>query len=596
MTTDMKYHYISRNIFLAALGICIMNACDLDQFPQDSLAPENTFRTETELKYYINGLLPMMTSYVESGIIETADNGIRPELPNYMTGKRSSKVSAGSWSWTNLRKINIFFQYSHNCEDADIRAEYEGMAHCLRAWFYYDKLKTFGGVPWYDSVVPDSGPELYKPRDSRDFIAEKILEEIDIAVRDCPEEKKLNEITKWTALALKSRFCLFEGTFRKYHGLQNADMYLEECVEACEELMTSGYTIDNTGGKNYAYRDLFAQPATSDASMTEVILARSYSIPLGVRHNTNYTIINVSGQQLGLNKTLVDSYLMANGERFTEQPGYKTMTLAEECENRDPRLKQTIRTPGFIRVGATATSVEDMQDAMIVSRGYMPIKYLQSAEHDAQTQNDNDIIAYRYAEVLLNFAEAKAELGSLSQQDINRSIKLIRDRVGMPNLILEDAKSNPDPYMEAQYPDVSGNNKGVILEIRRERRIELVMEGLRYDDIMRWKAGRLFLEPFRGAYVPEVTTSIGYSLSASNPDATDFWFYTTGNKPAEATDGNSLEIGKNVFLDNSSSGNMILSNHGTKVWDEDKDYLAPIPSEELTKNPALEQNPGWDRP
>ena len=164
----MKYHYISRNIFLAALGICIMNACDLDQFPQDSLAPENTFRTETELKYYINGLLPMMTSYVESGIIETADNGIRPELPNYMTGKRSSKVSAGSWSWTNLRKINIFFQYSHNCEDADIRAEYEGMAHCLRAWFYYDKLKTFGGVPWYDSVVPDSGPELYKPRDSRE--------------------------------------------------------------------------------------------------------------------------------------------------------------------------------------------------------------------------------------------------------------------------------------------------------------------------------------------------------------------------------------------------------------------------------------------
>lgn len=588
----MKTNYIHK-IFLVVIASMTLGSCDLDQFPQDVLSPENTFKTETELKYYINGLLPMMSSYVEGSILEKADNGVYPELPDYMTGKRSSKVSAGSWNWTNLRKINVFFQYSSNCTDKVVREKYEGIAHCLRAYFYYDKLKTFGGVPWYEDVLPDSGPELYKARDTRDFIAEKILEEIDMAIKMAPDEIKLNEVTRWTALAVKSRFCLFEGTFRKYHGLDNAEKYLEECVKASEELMESGkYSIDNTGGKNVAYRDLFAQPATGDASTTEVILARSYSIGLGIRHNTNYTINNISGKQMGLNKTLIDSYLMTDGTRFTDIAGYEKMTLVEECKNRDPRLAQTIRTPNFIRVGATAPDIENMRKAMIYARGYMPIKYLQSAAHDAQTQNDNDIIAYRYAEVLLNFAEAKAELGTLTQTDLNNSIKLIRQRVGMPNLIMADANSSPCPYMAAQYPNVEGTNKGVILEIRRERRIELVMEGLRYDDVMRYKAGHLFVEPFKGAYVPKVTTYLGYSLTTD--DNNDFWFYTAGNKPAGAVDANSLEIGKNVFQNN--EGYIILSNHGQKVWDEAKDYLAPIPSDELVKNKNLEQNPNWDRP
>ena len=316
-----------------------------------------------------------------------------------------------------------------------------------------------------------------------------------------------------------------------------------------------------------------------------------------MKHGTNYQINNISGKQMGLDKALINSYLMKDGSRFTSIPGYETMTIVEECMDRDPRLAQTIRTPKFIRVGATADKVGLMQDAIKISTtGYMPIKYVQDETHDAQTQNDNDIIAFRYAEVLLNYAEAKAELGILSQNDINISIKLIRDRVGMPNLDKAKANADPDPFLADQYPNVTGDNKGVILEIRRERRIELVMEGLRYDDLMRWKAGALMTRPFVGIYVPEVKGVIGYSLKDMNEnnwsaEKGNFFFYESGYEPPKAN--NALEVGKSIFLTEGNKGNKYISSHGPKTWDESKDYLAPIPKEEILINENLKQNPNW---
>ena len=585
-------------LFACCVAVFTLAACDLDQVPQSVQSPENSFKTETELQYYINGITPILSSGVESDIFEKADNGVFPSLPDALTGKRSATQSAGSWSWTNLRKINIFLKYSSNCPDEEVRIKYDAITRCLRAYFYYDKLKTFGGVPWYDTVLESSDEELYKPRDSRDFVAEKILDDLNFAILHAPTAVKLNECTKWTALAIKSRFCLFEGTFRKYHGLENADFWLEECVKASSELMKANvYSIDKTGGPTVAYRDLFAQPETGDASTTEVILARSYSIGLGVKHGTNYKINNISGQQMGLDKALINSYLMKDGSSFTSKPGYDKMTIVEECMDRDPRLAQTIRTPKFVRVGATSDKVKLMQDAIKTSTtGYMPIKYVQDETHDAQTQNDNDIIAFRYAEVLLNFAEAKAELGMLSQTDINNSIKHLRDRVGMPNLNKETANKNPDPFLEDQYPAVQGDNKGVILEIRRERRIELVMEGLRYDDLMRWKAGELMTRQFKGIYVPEVSGVIGYSLkdmSDKNWSATEgnFFFYEGDATPPKKD--NSLKVGESVFLTEGMSGNKYVSSHGVKTWDEERDYLAPIPKEQILINGNLKQNPKW---
>ena len=466
----MKSKYLS----IAVLSALALASCNLDQLPKSELSPENSFSTENELKLYINGLLPQMTGSTS----ETADNGIRTTLPDYMTGVRSSTISAGSWSWGNLRKINIFFKYSPNCKDDNVRVKYEAMAHFLRAKFYYEKLKTFGGVPWYDIVLDDNSPELYNPRDSRDFIADKILEDLDIAILSLPQTKSINTITLWSALALKSRFCLFEGTFRKYHGLDGADRFLEQCVAASEELMASGkFSIDMTGGPSTAYRDLFAQPVTNDASPIEVINAQAYNFSLGVKHGFNYALTNPAGNKMGFEKTFVNSYLMADGSRFTDRPGFATMTFGEEFQGRDPRMAQTIAGPGFTRVGENEAVTENLTNAVTHSvTGYMPIKYYAGSLADAQNSNENDVIIYRYAEVLLNYAEAKAELGTLTQDDLDLSVKLIRDRVAMPGIDLDEANRNPDPYLAAMYPAVQGGNKGVILEIRRERRVELAME------------------------------------------------------------------------------------------------------------------------
>jgi len=117
----------------------------------------------------------------------------------------------------------------------------------------------------------------------------------------------------------------------------------------------------------------------------------------------------------------------------------------------------------------------------------------------------NDLPLFRSAEVYLNFAEAKAELGTLTQSDLDKSIKLLRDRVGMQNIDLAAANASPDPYLMAEetgYPNVNGENLGVILEIRRERTIELFDEKFRFYDLIRWKNGQAITHKFLGMYFP----------------------------------------------------------------------------------------------
>lgn len=579
------------NLYIASLASSLLLvSCDIEQLPQSDLTPETSFKTENELRLYVNGLMPMMTGVTS----ETADNGIQITLPTYMTGLRSSTIDAGNWSWINLRKINILFKYSGNCPDEKVRGKYEAMCHFLRAKFYYDKLKTFGDVPYYDKVLEDDDPDLYKARDPREYVAQHILEDLsDEVVAMLPTGKSLNTITQSTALALKSRFCLFEGTFRKYHGIEGGEYYLQQCVEASERLIGSGlYKIDKTGGPQVAYRDLFAQPLTGDASDVEVIMAQAYSFALGVKHGFNYNVQNPSGTRVGFEKRFVNSYLMADGSRFTDLPDYDKKTFVQEFANRDPRMKQTMRGPGFTRVGETTTDVGDLVKAISHSvTGYMPIKYFTDKVADAQNSNENDIVIYRYAEVLLNLAEAKAELGTLSQQDLDRTVKLIRERVDMPGLDMNTANTNPCTYLAAQYPLVSGSNKGVILEIRRERRIEMAMEGLRYDDIMRWKAGHLFVPQFLGVYFPGTG---GVDLDGDGKN--DIYLYTGSKPPTPLLKGaQPIKIGSEIFLSGETSGNLVVNTDKTKMWNEDRDYLAPIPLTSIVINPNLKQNPGWEK-
>ncbi|MDR1723458.1 MAG: RagB/SusD family nutrient uptake outer membrane protein [Tannerella sp.] len=580
---------MKKYIFITGIAIAsfAFQSCDdtvLDEFPQDRLSSETFFRTEQDLKLYTNSLLSQLDA---SPFGSEPDNLIGTTFSEEVRGIRDPSTTGG-WNWGNLRSVNYFLDNSYKCQDAAIRVKYEGIARWFRANFYFYMVKRFGDVPWYSHVLGETDNEqLYKGRDPRALVMDSVLADINFAVANCPTDKKTYEITKWTALALKSRICLFEGIFRKYHGISGSEKFIDEAISAGDELINSGqYSIYNGSGPDVAYRDLFT---SIDAISQEMILAKGYSVYYNITHWTNSQTLAASLGQNGLEKQLIDSYLMDDGSRFTDIPDYDKKIFVEEMVGRDKRLSQTIRGLGYKRIGGNEVLAPQFG---YTTTGYHPIKYVCSSQYDNRN-NENDLPILRYAEVLLNTAEAKAEKGTLTQADIDRTIKLIRARVAMPNLDMAAANADPDPFLAAQYPLVTGANKGVILEIRRERRVELVQEEQRYPDLMRWKAGKQLERLSRGMYFPGPGA---YDLTGDGVN--DLIIHEASNKPSAAeTAGISqvLEIGTNILLEHGTYGNAVWLPNVEKHWDEDKDYLYPIPLTETILNPNLGQNPGWER-
>ncbi|WP_051959941.1 RagB/SusD family nutrient uptake outer membrane protein [Sphingobacterium sp. ML3W] len=574
--------------FAAFAAVLLLNSCNdkyLERYPLSELAPENYFRTASELQTYTNAFysdLPDALA-IHYNNPSQGDDEARNTLAAEFQGTRTTPSSDGGWSWTVLRKINFYLANSHKCPDEGARLQYDGVARFFRAYFYFDKIQRFGDVPLYETVNELDDPAMFKARDSRKVVFAKVLEDLDYAIANCSDTKNGQLITKWTALAYKSRMCLFEGTFRKYHGLGDWEAILEEGVKAADELMKSNTYSIYKSNVNTAYHELFI---AEDAITSEIILSRQYNAAVPYVHSANFYILSASYGRPGMVKQLVNSYLMKNGTRFTDKPNFEKISFYEETQNRDPRLSQTIRTPGYKRIGATTTSVPDFATSVT---GYQYIKYILAPAFDAG-QSSNDMPIIRYAEVLLNYAEAKAELGNLTQSDIDRSIKLLRDRVAMPNLLLSDAIATPDPYLLASYPNVTKSGQtGAILEIRRERRIELVKEGLRYQDLLRWKEGTKVAQPFYGMYFPGAGE---YDLDQDGK--LDLVIYQ-GTAPTRKPGVQYQKLGELVLENGNNGGRIVNLPDIDKKWIESKDYYYPIPTQELQLNDKLEQNEGWDK-
>ena len=372
-------------------------------------------------------------------------------------------------------------------------------------------------------------------------------------------------------------------SYRKYHGLDNYEKYLEIAASTARQFIDeSGFSLYKEGTE--PHRDMFC---ADNAKTTEVVLARAYNFEgLQLSHSVQFSIANL---QMGFTRRFMNHYLMADGTRFTDKQGYETMFYTDEVKNRDPRLQQTVLCPNYIQKGETTVTANDLTAYC----GYRPIKFVGTKDHDGAAKSTSDWPLMRAAEVYLNYAEAKAELGTLKQEDLDISINKIRERAKMPDLNLTDANSNPDPYLAACYPNVEqGTNKGVILEIRRERTIELVMEGLRQWDLFRWKEGKQMFNhyvPYYGIYVPGVGT---YDMDGDGKP--DLEIYET---TATSQCDNKKKLDKDIYLSNGTSGYIIGFPKVTygKDWKEERDYLWPIPADQrvLTQG-ILTQNPGWE--
>ena len=583
-------------MFVATAAITMLGSCtDMDQVPEDRLSPDTYFRSEAELAQYTNSfytLEPQVGTF--NWFEEESELMQHTTLPREIMGSRPLPSASGDvgWTWTTLRNINYYLQNSGNCTDSHVRNRYDGVAYFFRAYFYYGMLTKFGEVPWYDQPIGSAQTELLcKPRDSRDVIINHIIEDCDRAFELLlPYGKKTTEVCAWTALALKSRATLFEGTFRKYHAGKtfnpnslSGDELLKTCAEASLKLMKEGgYSLYTSGAE--PYRDLFA---TISPRTEEVIWARIYGDQVGGKHNAND---ESKTRMTGLTKRFVNLYLNSDGTPFTDNPNWKTMEFADECQNRDPRMSQTVLCQGYMQMGQTKLQAPALKSTQGT---YQYIKYVMDDSYDAYNSSRASMPIFRLGEVYLNYAEALAELGTLKQNDLDISINKLRDRVGMPHLSLTYANAHPDQYLMSEdwgYPNVTRSaNTGVILEIRRERMIELAMELVHYNDILRWREGKVYEKPFYGMYFPAPGK---YNINSTKANICIY----TGNKPS-GIGLTFLEIDKDIFLSEGDHGFAVRfgSDAFKRTWHEDRDYLYGIPvNERSLSNGALSQNPGWN--
>lgn len=594
---------MKKYILIACLGVLGLTACEdeLNKTPLDKEVMENYFTNESQFELYSN---TFYSSLLDKEPYNTQiDMMVKANLSalQLMGSARTTPASGGGWSWTVLRKINTMIAYAKERNIKDVSVKYEALGKFFRAMFYFDKVRRFGDVPWIDHEMFSDDPGLYAPRDSRELVMQHMIEDIDFAIANLPNRNAQADVpyraTSGAALALKSQFCLFEGTFRKYHNI-NLDgkdwkYYLDQCVDASEKLMSGAYGTYKLYSKNKPdqdYRDLFA---SDYAQKDEVILAVLYDAELSVTHNANPMMVIGTQGRASITRKLVASFLMKDGSRFSSIPGWQTMEFKDEVANRDPRLSQIIRGLNYKRIDGKDVLAADFG---VSPTGYQPIKYVSAQfkgdhEADRTTRSFVDMPVFRYAEVLLNYAEAKAELGTLTQDDLNKSINLIRKRAGMPDMTINNTV---DPFLDGGdygYFNVNAANKGDILEIRRERSIELVMENRRYYDLIRWKCGECLNQPIYGMYVPGPC-----ELDLTGDGKADVVFYANGTaKPKVGKDVQTIEIGKDMILSEGTKGYCNMhSTQNVAKWNDARDYYYPIPTNELSLNKKLKQNPGWD--
>ena len=573
-------------------------ACEkLEQEPQSTTSKSAVFGSENGLQLYANSFYSMLpgTSTSQDAM---SDYLAVKSVPTFIQENAFAPTLSSGWSWGDLRNINYFIENNTGAGvPADSRKHFMGLAKFFRAYFYFEKVKRFGDVPWIGKPLNVDDPTLNNGRDPRTMVMDSVLADLDYAVANLrpAADNSRSTVTRDIAFALKSRICLFEGTFRKYHTQLNlqstASAWLTNAAAASKAIMDKGtYSINSSGGPGASYRLVFTN--TSPVA-NEVMMAAVTDITLNVLNDANWWWTSGTyGAKASFTRKFINTYLNKDGTPFTNNPSYPTMVFKDEVKNRDLRLQQTIRMGSYKRING-GVQVAAPPVFSYTFTGYHPIKFsLDDMYYDAGALNNNSIPLFRYAEVLLNYAEAKAELGTLTDADWASTIGVLRSRGGI-TAGLATKPTIADPYLVANY--FPGISDASILEVRRERGIELSLEGHRFPDLLRWKRGQLMEMEWNGFYVPALNTP----MDLNEDGVLDVAFYS-GAKPTPAVSGVtyvnvSPKIGTAVnsqLLKNGTSGELIWMNEVSRKWN-DKQYFYPIPQADLLRNPKLGQNTGW---
>ncbi len=573
-----------KRISIIIIFISIVLGCRdvLDKVPLDTITEKTYWTSSDDIKLFINGFYPAFIGDLidhERYEQEYSSDNMLTETPDLLlNGTRIVPATGGGWDWKNIRSINYFLgNVDKATQGSKLEiSQFKGEGFFFRAYFYFTLLQNFGDVPWYDVVLTTESEELYTARDPRNIIMDHIVADLDQAISLLNKRNEVgpNRINWEAALLFKSRVCLYEGTWEKYHagtvfGVQgsNGQKYLQLAAESAGTLINSGnISLYSTNHPEKDYFTLFGLDDLAAAGGAEALLIDTRDPGLQMGRYTAYNS-GMFGNASGITKSMVDSYLSIDGLPISLSSLYQgDSSLIQVSQNRDPRMYQSIWIRGQVRAAQdppilfmnpplNSAGKNGATTGYMVRKGSTPDPVQNII---GSTNGKVDGIVFRYAEALLNYAEAKAELNTVTQEDLDKSINLVKRRVGMPDLTLSVGFVDPN----WQFPELSP----LINEIRRERRVELAFEGFRTADLMRWAAGDLIEgKRWLGAR---------FILGKSFPEIEDM----IQNMPVDAS----------RYIEPYQK--LLPNGYGFK---KNRDYLFPIPSNELVLNKNLTQNPGW---
>ena len=587
-----------KNILIIFIVLLVVStSCNdsfLERYPLDSITKETFWNTESDLVVYNNSLyniarndqtVPIMMGHDEGFnsnflsiwyLDEMSDNAtsVHPRHNFYAqirAGKHIATVTPDNYGysgWNFVRAINIGLANYNKAKITDAtRNKYIGEARLFRGWFYADKVSKYGNVPYIETELKTDSKELFAERMPRVQAMDKIFDDLAFAAKNLPDSwgdgGAPGRLNRWCALLVQARVCLFEGTWRKYHGIAGGEKFLLTAAAASKELIEKGpYKVYNTGNPNTDYNSYMR--VLNLSGNPEVMFWRKYTLGVITNHVQSY--FEYHG---GATRDFVEDYLCTDGLPITLSPLYKGDDKIEDSfENRDPRMRQTVLHPSDVAVykfhmndGRAYPRINGMAGGRISNTGYHVIKNYNADDMIGKAFNtaESPAITLRLAEGLLIYAEAQAELGKISQGDLDMSINKLRDRVKMPHLKLNDIPVDKRYAADGISP--------VLAEIRRERRIELFNEGFRYDDLRRWKQGAKLKKK-----------SLGLAMNAAQKERYKGFVVKLYKDPVNGKE----------YLEPYAG-----SDFAEPVFDEAKHYLWPIPLNNLAQNPAIKQNLGW---
>ena len=623
-----KYIYILSTICLMG-----MTSCDsfLEREPLDFGNEETYFKTADDLKIFVNDIYSILPKNVQlwGGLYSediTSDNqcAVGAQSLFYKGDKKTVAVGNSQWNFSNLRTINYYINKTEskiadgtiNGEDAMVK-HYLGEGYFFRAWDYFRLLRNFGDVPIVKEMVPDNQAVLTEKskRAPRNEVARFILEDLDKAAgmlqQNAPESGR---ITRDAALALKSRVALYEGTWEKYHAgtcfvpgnakwpgnstwpnyqfpsgsaENEVNFFLEEAIKAAQ-IVADARSLDADYAGMFTNGDAFADN-------DEVILARYYKKGVIVHSCSAYL---KGGGGCNLTRAAVNTYLMANGlPIYAENSGYQgDRTSWHEVQGRDNRLAQTIRPAGFIK----ETKMVDGKNVNDTIYYYKPNIGLSNAwekattgyelekwvsKDEAQRKQDQCTTAVpllRAAECYLDYIEAYYERYGNLGGNCDRYWKALRQRAGVDadynkSIAATDLEQENDLAVWSRGQKVDNT----LYSIRRERRSELMAEGLRLNDLKRWRT---------------LDNMIDYQ-----PEGINFWEEVFNMYSAKERDENMVSQKSVSTYVRPLQINATSAAYSGYTFPK-QHYLEPIPISEFlltgagdaSKSP-LYQNPGWPR-